>query len=115
MPHEGPTRAQLSRGSTVAVSISVTAGRVVGPAPNRVALILGAPLAGTITYLTSSPSGIGSGFNVNSGAPPLIVAGEAWGDLPQQEWFAIADGAGRNAAVAEVMAAPGAERISGKA
>lgn len=84
-----------------------TAGAVVesflGPAPDRYAIIFTPANAGQITLGTTPDLIEGQGFLRGNAKAPLVITSEKYGDLPQEEWFCIADIAGRTFAFVEVM------------
>ena len=81
----------------------VAARPVLSGSDKRVALILGSPLAGTITYLDGSGVVSGLGFNVGAGQPPLILTIQDNGDIVRHQWWAIADAAARLHCVGETL------------
>jgi hypothetical protein len=52
-------------------------------------LMLGAPVAGTVTYFTNSGVTSGLGLNIAAGHSPLVLTIKDHGDLVRKPWFAI--------------------------
>ena len=81
----------------------VTAHQVLPGSDNRVSVILGSPLAGTITYFDEANPVSGLGFNIGAGQPPMVLNIQDHGDVVRHQWWAIADAAARVHAVGETI------------
>lgn len=92
-------RNTLSR--TLTITVGNAATPILAASPLRTCLILGAPLAGTMTYLDQAGVTSGLGFNVGAGQVPIILTVVDEGELVTHQWWACADAAARVAAIAE--------------
>lgn len=85
------------------VTVISTAQMVLSGADNRVAVILGAPVAGSVTYSTNPKPTSGAGFVVGAGQPPLSFSVQVEGDIVRKQWWIVDDGTSRAVAVAETL------------
>lgn len=69
--------------------------------PKRTAIVLGAPLTGTLTYSTDPNPVSGLGFNFSAGQVPLTLTIQDAGEIVTHQWWVIGDAASRVAAVVE--------------
>lgn len=67
--------------------------------PSRRAVILGAPSAGSITYLHGTGVTSGLGYNLAAGQPPIQLCRDEYGDMVTEPWFAVTAAAGQLFAV----------------
>jgi hypothetical protein len=92
-------------GRMVPVTCTTASQAILAGAPSRYALILGAPLSGTITYSTLAGVVSGLGFNITAGADPIKLTIQDEGDIVRQAWFVIGAAGGELAAVSEILLA----------
>jgi len=92
-----------SPSSMLPIDISAASTPILGPSRNRYGIVLGAPLAGTITYAPNVIAVAGNGLVVAAGQTDLVLSAETHGNIVTEQWFAFADAANRLAAVVEIM------------
>ena len=73
--------------------------KVVSASTARIAIVLCAPLAGTITYSTRPVAVAGAGIILVAGAGPVRLTVKDHGSMVRATWMAIADAANRQATV----------------
>jgi hypothetical protein len=77
--------------------------QVLGGSPNRIAIVLGAPLAGVLTYSTNSNPTTGLGINVTVGQDPVVLSIQDAGEIVTHQFWVIGDAAARVGAVIETI------------
>lgn len=82
-------------------TVATVAQQIVGGSPLRVAIILGAPIAGTLTYSTNPTPTTGRGINVGAGQPPVTLTIKEEGEIVTHQWWVVDDGTGRSATMVE--------------
>jgi hypothetical protein len=80
-------------------TVGAASTMVISASPARIALILCAPLSGTLTYTTRPIAVAGDGIVLIAGGSPLTLTVKDYGSMVRARWMAIADGAGRQATV----------------
>lgn len=90
---------QAMKGGLKTTVVGQTSATVLGPSPIRTAVILCAPLAGTLTYSTQPVAVAGQGIILTAGSGPVRLVLKDHGSLVRDAWFAIADAADRVASV----------------
>jgi hypothetical protein len=85
--------------------VGTSAVLLVSGSNERVALVLGAPNAGVVTYSTNPSPTFGQGINVSVGSGQFRLNITEDGDLVRKPWYAIADAAGRGIAIQQVFLA----------
>lgn len=79
--------------------------QVLSGSNDRFSVILGGPLAGTLTYSTNPNPTSGIGFNVAAGQPPIVLRVAEVGEIVCHQWWVIGDAAARVGAVVENLLA----------
>jgi len=86
-------------------TVATVAKQVLSGSDNRVAVLLGAPVVGTLTYSTNPTPTTGAGLNVGAGQPPIELTIPVDGDIVRHQWWVVDDGTGRAATVIETLLA----------
>ena len=90
-------------GREIAINVGTAAVPLVPGSADRIALLLGPPLAGTLTYSTTRGITSGLGFNIGAGQTPLLLSIQDVGDLVRMAWYVVGDAAARTGAASETL------------
>lgn len=91
--------------SETLIAVGITTVPLVSAAPNRMSLVLGAPLVGTFTFSIAALGGSGIGLTLAAGMPPIILNIKDHGQMVTQPWNAICSGAGQTCYVGQSLLA----------
>lgn len=80
--------------------------QILGPNPNRVAVVLDAPTANRYTVTWDAAAVIGRGISMILGVQPLIITREQFGSVIGLPMRAIASGASVNISFIEIVEEP---------
>ena len=97
-------RRTTSRELDVTTVVS-TAQLVFSGSDSRVCVILGAPVAGSVTWSTNPTPTAGAGFVLGAGQLPLVLDVQSNGDIVRKQWWIVDDGTSRKVAAAETLLA----------
>lgn len=105
MPGDGDSLHAAGLSSLVPFFTTGSSQDVVGPNPDRIALVLGCPDAGVLTYTTDSVAVAGQGLNFQVGSGSVTLTRRKHGTIVTLGWRAIGTIVGGDAAVIEVFRA----------
>jgi len=80
-----------------------TAQQVLSGADDRIAVFLGSPVTGTLTYATNPTPLSGLGINVSAGVGGRSLNIQDDGDIVRHQWWVVDDGTSRKACVIETV------------
>lgn len=92
----------MKRGAERFAVVGLTAIPVISGAEQRIGLRLSPPGAGRVTLSTNSGVIIDQGLTLTAGMQPLYICPNCVGDLVGDQWWAVADAAGRTIGIFEV-------------
>lgn len=81
------------------INVGAAAVLVLPRNPLRTAILLPCPSAGTFHFSTSSGVVAGTGIRIPTASPTIQLLFRDWGKAVTDEWYCIADAAGRLATI----------------
>lgn len=103
MTPDGLQTARKTTSSQQTVSVGTSSGSLTLAAPNRVAIIIGAPPTNRFTLSLQTTAVLDQGITLYPTQEPLILTVEEHGDLVTRAWTAISATASQSVSVIEVF------------
>jgi hypothetical protein len=85
------------------VAVTSTATQILGPSEQRVALLFSPPTTGNYTVSTDPNVALGTGLNLMTTTPAILITIELFGDAVKKPWFAIGPAGGLTAGILETI------------